>query len=100
MGDANSLAATIILVFMWRAPAVADEIRILSSPGGQVGPFVDLFEGVSKMGDRVVIDGPCMSACTSVLSQTIEFASPAGQYWVFMPRVQSTDTIAGMLSRK
>ena len=30
----------------------------------------------------------------------IEFASPAGQYWVFMPRVQSTDTIAGMLSRK
>ena len=64
----TALAATIILVFIWRAPGVADEIRILSSPGGQVGPFLDLFEGVSKMGDRVVIDGPCMSACTLVLS--------------------------------
>jgi hypothetical protein len=62
------LAATIILVFIWRAPAVADEVRILSSPGGQVGPFLDLFEGVRKKGDRVVIDGPCLSACTLVLS--------------------------------
>ena len=58
----TALAATIIFMFMWSAPGVADEIRILSSPGGQVGPFLDLFEGVSKMGDRVVIDGPCMSA--------------------------------------
>jgi len=64
----TALAATIILVFMWSTPAVADEVRILSSPGGQVGPFLDLFEGVRKMGDRVVIDGPCLSACTLVLS--------------------------------
>jgi hypothetical protein len=64
----TALAATIILVFIWRAPAVADEVRILSSPGGQVGPFLDLFEGVRKKGDRVVIDGPCLSACTLVLS--------------------------------
>src|SRR6202789_1109637 len=58
----------IVLPSLLGAPAVADEVRILSSPGGQVGPFLDLFEGVSKMGDRVVIDGPCMSACTLVLS--------------------------------
>jgi hypothetical protein len=61
----TALAATIILLFMWRAPAVADEVRILSSPGGQVGPFLDLFEGVRKMGDRVVIDGPCTSPITT-----------------------------------
>ena len=44
------------------------DIRILSSPGGQVGPFLDLFEEVNRSGERVVIDGPCLSACTLVLS--------------------------------
>jgi hypothetical protein len=44
------------------------EIRILGSPGGQVGPFLDLFEQVRDSGERVVIDGPCLSACTLVLS--------------------------------
>jgi hypothetical protein len=44
------------------------EVRILASPGGQVGPFLDLFEKVRNSGERVVIDGPCLSACTLVLS--------------------------------
>src|SRR5258705_4978666 len=49
------------------APARA-EIRILASPGGQVGPFIALFDRVNASGERVVIDGPCLSACTLVLS--------------------------------
>ncbi len=48
-------------------PASAD-IRIIQSPGGEVGPFLDLFEKVRDSGQRVVIDGPCLSACTLVLS--------------------------------
>ena len=44
------------------------EVRILGSPGGQVGPFLDLFERVRASGETVVIDGPCLSACTLVLS--------------------------------
>jgi hypothetical protein len=44
------------------------DIRIISSPGGQVGPFIDLFDKVRASGERVVIDGPCLSACTLVLS--------------------------------
>ena len=44
------------------------EVRILASPGGEVGPFLDLFEKVRDSGERVVIDGPCLSACTLVLS--------------------------------
>jgi hypothetical protein len=43
------------------------EVRILSSPGGQVGPFIELFDRVRQSGERVVIDGPCLSACTLVL---------------------------------
>lgn len=44
------------------------DVRILGSPGGQVGPFIDLFDQVRASGERVVIDGPCMSACTLVLN--------------------------------
>jgi hypothetical protein len=44
------------------------EVRILASPGGQVGPFIELFDRVRASGERVVIDGPCLSACTLVLS--------------------------------
>jgi hypothetical protein len=46
---------------------VRAEVRILSSPGGQVGPFIELFDKVRQSGERVVIDGPCLSACTLVL---------------------------------
>ena len=54
---------------LWAAiPAARAEVRILASPGGQVGPFLDLFEQVRQSGERVVIDGPCLSACTLVLS--------------------------------
>ena len=49
-------------------PPAQAEIRILGSQGGQVGPFLDLFERVRASGERVVIDGPCLSACTLVLS--------------------------------
>lgn len=49
------------------SPAQA-EVRILASPGGQVGPFLELFERLRASGERVVIDGPCLSACTLVLS--------------------------------
>jgi hypothetical protein len=48
-------------------PAAAD-VRILSSPGGPVIPYVKVFEAVRDSGERVVIDGPCLSACTLVLS--------------------------------
>jgi hypothetical protein len=49
-------------------PPARAEVRILSSPGGQVGTFLDLFARVRASGERVVIDGPCLSACTLVLS--------------------------------
>ena len=56
-----------VLCGMMLPPAHA-EIRILASPGGAVGPFLELFERVRASGERVVIDGPCLSACTLVLS--------------------------------
>ena len=64
---ARSISLTLILCALAVLPARA-EVRILASPGGQVGPFLDLFERVRESGERVVIDGPCLSACTLVLS--------------------------------
>lgn len=55
------------LMMLAALPASA-EVRILASPGGQIGPFVRLFSVVSQIGERVVIDGPCLSACTLVLT--------------------------------
>jgi hypothetical protein len=58
----------VALICALAVPATHAEVRILASPGGQVGPFLDLFEQVRASGERVVIDGPCLSACTLVLS--------------------------------
>ena len=60
------LLATVLCALA--SPPAQAEVRILASPGGPVGPFLDLFERVRASGERVVIDGPCLSACTLVLS--------------------------------
>lgn len=49
------------------SPAFAD-VRIVASPGGTVDSFLSLFEVLRASGQRVVIDGPCLSACTLVLA--------------------------------
>src|ERR1700760_391413 len=68
VGD-NRLKVFVLAALLWLIAApVRAEIRILSSPGGQVGPFLDMFDEVRASGERVVIDGPCLSACTLVLS--------------------------------
>lgn len=62
-GVALALTLTLSLVL----PAAAD-VRILSSGGGVVGDYLNFFAKVKQSGERVVIDGPCLSACTLVLS--------------------------------
>jgi hypothetical protein len=66
-GMRTILAKHLLLALLLASPASA-EVRILASPGGEVGPFLDLFARVRASGERVVIDGPCLSACTLVLS--------------------------------
>jgi hypothetical protein len=59
---------TAFFLLIGLAPAFAD-VRILASPGGDVVPFLKLFETLRYSGERVIIDGPCYSACTLVLSE-------------------------------
>jgi hypothetical protein len=42
-------------------------IRITSDPGGQIGPYLDNLTNLRSSGERVIIDGPCLSACTMIL---------------------------------
>src|SRR4051794_40777033 len=61
-------ASLVLAALLAPIAAAQAEVRILASPGGAVGPFLELFERVRTSGERVVIDGPCLSACTLVLS--------------------------------
>jgi len=44
--------------------AASAEVRIVSDPGGEVASYVQRFQQVRASGQHVVIDGPCLSACT------------------------------------
>jgi hypothetical protein len=40
------------------------DIRILNDPGGEVSAYVHKFQEIRAEGQHIVIDGPCLSACT------------------------------------
>ena len=48
------------------SPASAT-IRIAGDAGGQIGTYLKRVEAMRQSGERVVIDGPCLSACTMML---------------------------------
>jgi hypothetical protein len=57
-----------LALFLVSVGAARADLRIVSSSGGEVGSFLQLFAMVRQSGQRVIIDGPCISACTLVLS--------------------------------
>jgi hypothetical protein len=66
----RSLRRTVLLVgiILWlqTGPAPA-EVRIHQDFGGQIGHYLDRYAALRDQGDRVVIDGQCLSACTLAL---------------------------------
>jgi hypothetical protein len=42
-------------------------MRIGQDPGGRIETYVGKYQGVRSSGERVIIDGSCVSACTIVL---------------------------------
>ena len=47
--------------------AASATMRISDDIGGRIGTYVDQYSAVRNSGERVVIDGTCLSACTLVL---------------------------------
>jgi len=60
---AAAAAATISL----SVSSASATVRIVSDYGGQIGPYLEQFAALRSSGERVVIDGPCLSACTMLL---------------------------------
>jgi len=56
----------ITVALLSSAPAAAD-VRIGHDAGGQIGPYLERLVALRNSGERVIIDGPCLSACTMVL---------------------------------
>ena len=44
--------------------AASADVRIVNDPGGEVSSYIQKFQQARDSGERVVIDGPCLSACT------------------------------------
>lgn len=62
---AAAAAATISLSVSSTSSSAA--VRIVSDYGGQIGPYLEQFAALRHSGERVIIDGPCLSACTMLL---------------------------------
>ncbi len=62
-----AVVVSFVLAMFAMLPVLAD-LRIVSSPGGAVDAYLAAFARVRQSGERVIIDGPCLSACTLVLS--------------------------------
>ena len=71
LGDQNvpmlRCAFCAVLLLAISLTNAAAEVRIEASPGGKASSFVEFFERLRQSHERVVIDGPCFSACTLVL---------------------------------
>ena len=63
-GSIALLAASVLAVYDVPASAI---VRISSDRGGQIGPYLEKLQSLRSSGESVIIDGPCLSACTMVL---------------------------------
>jgi hypothetical protein len=64
MGTAALLGAALAAL---AASSASATVRITADPGGQIGPYLENLEVLRSSGEQVVIDGPCLSACTMLL---------------------------------
>jgi hypothetical protein len=55
-----------VLAAAFNLPASAT-VRITSDPGGQIGSYLEKLQKLRTSGENVIIDGPCLSACTMLL---------------------------------
>ena len=60
-----AVAGALMLLGVGSASA---EVRIQRDFGGQIGPYLYKYAVMREAGHQVVIDGPCLSACTLALA--------------------------------
>ncbi len=61
------LSGAVFIFSTLMASQASATMRISDDVGGRIGAYVDQFTQVKASGERVIIDGTCLSACTLVL---------------------------------
>ncbi len=59
----GALASALVTTVAFVTVASAD-VRITNDPGGEIAAYLRKFQAMRASGERLVIDGPCLSACT------------------------------------
>jgi hypothetical protein len=67
IGAAVGAVVLVATLAMASAPPAGATMRIVGDAGGQIGPYLENLLKLRNSGQQVVIDGPCLSACTLVL---------------------------------
>jgi hypothetical protein len=60
---AGALASALVTTMALTSVALAD-VRVTNDPGGEITAYLRKFHDMRAAGERLVIDGPCLSACT------------------------------------
>ena len=63
----NSATLIVAALLAMAASGASATMRISDDIGGRIGAYVDQYSAVRNSGEKVVIDGACLSACTLVL---------------------------------
>jgi hypothetical protein len=66
VGALASAAAVVVaaIASLTFAAAAHADVRITNDPGGEVLSYVNKYRELRTTGEHLVIDGPCLSACT------------------------------------
>jgi hypothetical protein len=59
---AGVIAPVVMIMFM--SSLASAEVRIVGDPGGEVSAYLQKYREIRDSGERVVVDGTCLSACT------------------------------------
>ena len=62
-----AVCAALIALSVSSVSSASATMRISEDRGGQIGRYLQAFAAVRSSGERVVVDGNCLSACTLVL---------------------------------
>ena len=63
----GAIAAALFLLLGGASAGAA--VRIDGDPGGRIDQYLSRFEQLRASGERVIVDGPCNSACTLLLGK-------------------------------
>lgn len=66
MKKLKALALGLVMTLLASGVVAAPHLRITFDPGGEIDHFLLKYDALHQAGAIVVIDGPCISACTLV----------------------------------